>query len=87
MFFREGDVIRRGTAQYDDFWKFHAKIEAIKEKGMGARLKEDRTGRMKKIVFGDKEVEVPEVYSKKHTLRFSLQYKKIEDYIYRLNPG
>jgi regulator of replication initiation timing len=91
MFFRESDAVKRGTVQYDDFWKFYDKIQAIKKKG----LKEKLDGRQalstsirwKKLRLREGEIEIPEVFSKKHTIPFSLKYKEIEDYIHKLYPG
>jgi hypothetical protein len=88
MFFRDFDVIKKGSTQYDDFWKFHEKIQAIRNKGMSSKLDGGLSEGFKKITFGDgAQIEIPNSYSKKHTVTFSLEYTDVEDYIYKLNPG
>lgn len=88
MFFRDSDIIRKGSSQYDDFWKFHDKIQAIREKGKTlSKEVDEKADGFKNVHIGDKEFQIPWVYSKKHTLPFSLQYSSISDYIYKLNPG
>lgn len=86
MFFRDSDIIRKGSVQYDDFWKFHEKIQAIRGKG-SSTLGGDLDDCIKSIPVGHKNIEIPKIYSKKHTVPFSLQYTNLSDYIYKLNPG
>lgn len=87
MFFRDGDVIRRGSIQYEDFWKFYDKIKRIQEnKGKNASASTNKDSK-KEFQVCNKTLRVPTAYAKIHTVPFQLKHTDVEDYITKLYPG
>jgi len=87
MFFRDADLIPRGSKQYADFWKFYEKIQQKKLQKGQTCLKQNEAA-----VEGDSEecikgIYFPKVRAKKHTVPFTLKDTSIDDYIINLYPG
>lgn len=91
MFFRDYDIIKKGSIQYEDFWKFHEKIQrrqmAKGSIGFQDNLKLSDEKLIKISECSYETLSVPRRYAKQHTVPFSLKYTEVEDYIYKLNPG
>jgi len=74
MFFRDIDVIKRGTAEYDDFWPFLEKYEAFQRKHSMKQSSDKFTSR---VLQGTKsslneKFDLPKQYDKRYRINISL---------------
>lgn len=88
MFFRDTDIIKKGSVQYEDFWKFYEKIRRIQASKKKSTIDVDNTqNSMRNVEIQNKRIQVSGVYAKIHTVPFSLKHTTVEDYICNLYPG
>lgn len=88
MFFRDTDIIRKGSVQYEDFWKFYEKIRRIQVNKKKSNIDIDKAQHsMRNVEIQNKSIQISGVYAKIHTVPFSLKHTTVEDYICNLYPG
>ncbi|XP_069180383.1 probable ATP-dependent RNA helicase DHX34 [Procambarus clarkii] len=87
MFFRDEDIIKRGSEEYFDFWKFLKKYHGlqkqkkIREMCTSNHTKDSSEGRSISLVY-----QLPLQYDKRYNINFALNFKDIDDLRRRLPP-
>lgn len=87
MFFRDEDVIKRGSEEYFDFWKFLKKYHGlqkqkkIREMCSSKPSRGSSEGRSVSLLY-----QLPLQYDKRYNINFALNFKDIDDLQRRLPP-
>lgn len=87
MFFRDDDVIKRGTEEYDDFWKFLKKYHGLqKQKKIREMCKSKHNREFSDGIRSSTLYQLPLHYDKRYNINFALNLKDIDDLQRRLPP-
>ena len=79
IFFRDEDVIVQGSKEYNEFWQFLAKYQALGRK----KLEEGKNKRKSKCTYSD-VLGIPNVSKPEHSVRFFLKPEKPKDLLNRI---
>ncbi|XP_066944325.1 probable ATP-dependent RNA helicase DHX34 [Macrobrachium rosenbergii] len=88
MFFRDEDVIKRGTEEYHDFWKFLKKYHGLQKqkkirdmcKDHGEQRRDAKEGQLSSVY------QLPLKFNKRYCINFGLNLKDVDELQRRLPP-
>ena len=79
IFFREEDLVVQGSKEYEEFWQFLAKYQALARK----KLEEGKIKRKGKCTYSD-VLGIPNISQPEHSVRFFLKPEKPKDLLNRI---
>ncbi|KAG7163889.1 probable ATP-dependent RNA helicase DHX34 [Homarus americanus] len=87
MFFRDDDVIKRGTEEYYDFWKFLKKYHGLQKQKKIREMCNNRPSAGSSEGNPESSVyQLPLHYDKRYNINFALSFKDTDDLRRRLPP-